>query len=194
MSVVVYDDVWEAAQKMPKSQRAPFVYAVVNYCFTGEEPQGSPPWLPTFIVLKFRLTKGAEASAKASEKGRAMANARWGKKDAQADATAYAPACATADALEVVIDIDKEKPPNGGKEKAARFKPPTPEEVDAYIAEMGYSGFTGDEFCDHYAANGWIRGKTHVKDWKACVRTWAHGRKGVQNDKEPEVSAYAAYD
>ena len=35
-------------------------------------------------------------------------------------------------------------------------------------------------FIDHYTANGWLRGKTKIKDWKACVRTWEKSSKPNQ--------------
>ena len=76
MGMVIHDDFWAAAQAMPEKQRAPFIYAIVEYRFTGKEPQGSPAWLPTFLVLKGRLDMGDEKS----ERARKAANARWGKQ------------------------------------------------------------------------------------------------------------------
>ena len=52
-----------------------------------------------------------------------------------------------------------------------RFTPPTLEEVRDYCHERK-NGIDPQKFIDHYEANGWIRGKTKIKDWKACVRTW----------------------
>lgn len=90
MAMWIQDDFWDAAQAMPEKQRAPFLYAVTAYGFTGKEPKGNPPWLPTFLVIKQRI----EMSSQKSEKGRRMAEARWGKRDAKAsaqtDAQAYA--------------------------------------------------------------------------------------------------------
>lgn len=106
MGMVIHDDFWAAAQAMPEKQRAPFIYAIVEYRFTGKEPQGSPAWLPTFLVLKGRLDMGDEKS----ERARKAANARWGNRpgkddaaedaaaQAQADAQAHAGAYADADA------------------------------------------------------------------------------------------------
>ena len=76
MGMVIHDDFWAAAQAMPEKQRAPFIYAIVEYRFTGKEPQGSPAWLPTFLVLKGRLDMGDEKS----ERARKAANARWGNR------------------------------------------------------------------------------------------------------------------
>jgi len=61
-----------------------------------------------------------------------------------------------------------------GEEKKTtkgRFAPPSVEEVGAYCLERG-NGIDPSAFIDHYAANGWMRGKNKIKDWKACVRTW----------------------
>ena len=77
MGVTIQDDFWEAAQALPEKQRAPFLYAVAAYGFDGSEPEGSPPWLPVFIVIRKRI----ELSNERSERGRAMAMARWGRGD-----------------------------------------------------------------------------------------------------------------
>jgi len=52
-----------------------------------------------------------------------------------------------------------------------KFIPPTLEEVTNYCKERNNS-IDPQQFIDHYTANGWFRGKTKIKDWKACVRTW----------------------
>lgn len=86
MAMWIQDDYWEAAQAMPEKQRAPFLLAVVAYGMEGVEPKGNPTWLPTFLVIKKRI----ELSSERSEKGRKMAEARWGKRDAQASSKADA--------------------------------------------------------------------------------------------------------
>lgn len=52
-----------------------------------------------------------------------------------------------------------------------RFIPPTLEEVRAYCQERG-STINPDKFHAYYQSVNWYRGKTKIKDWKACVRTW----------------------
>lgn len=97
MSVVIHDDFWRAAQSMPKRQRSAFIYAVCAYAFDGTEPEGAPAWLPTFEVVRDRISM----STRASERGRMMANARWHKPSADTaspDATADAQAHAEDDA------------------------------------------------------------------------------------------------
>jgi uncharacterized protein YdaU (DUF1376 family) len=55
--------------------------------------------------------------------------------------------------------------------KTSRFKPPTLFEVGEYCHERN-NLVNPQSFIDHYESNGWMRGKTKIKDWKACVRTW----------------------
>ena len=67
------------------------------------------------------------------------------------------------------------------KDKVVRFTPPTLSEVIAYCNERG-SNVDPQRFVDHYSANGWMRGKNKIKDWKACIRTWE------QNDENRVVN------
>ena len=53
--------------------------------------------------------------------------------------------------------------------RAARFTPPTLEEVQRYVGERR-SPVDPQGFIDFYAARGWMLGKTPMKDWKAACR------------------------
>ena len=59
------------------------------------------------------------------------------------------------------VPIAKKKPRN------KVFKPPTPEEVREYNAEID-----ADRFCDFYESKDWLIGKSKMKDWRAAVRNW----------------------
>lgn len=60
-----------------------------------------------------------------------------------------------------------DKPP-----RAARFTPPTVDEVKVYCQERG-SSVDPEKFVDFYSANGWKQGRNKpIVDWKAAVRTW----------------------
>lgn len=52
-----------------------------------------------------------------------------------------------------------------------RFAPPTVQEVQEYCIER-QNTVDPQRFIDHYEANGWMVGKTKMKDWKAAVRNW----------------------
>ena len=82
--------------------------------------------------------------------------------------------------LEKDIEIDKEieKEREKGKKAGSRFVPPTLEEVSAFIAENNYR-VNAEKFIDYYNANGWMVGKTKMKDWKAAVRNWHRNEREV---------------
>lgn len=56
------------------------------------------------------------------------------------------------------------------------FVAPTLEEVKAYCAERG-NGLDAAAFLDHYESNGWMVGRTKMKDWRAAVRNWERKRR-----------------
>jgi hypothetical protein len=56
--------------------------------------------------------------------------------------------------------------------KAKAFVPPTIEEVESYIKEKGYTNVSAAKWISRYKANGWMVGRTKMKDWRACVDYW----------------------
>ena len=60
---------------------------------------------------------------------------------------------------------------NEPRAKVTRFTPPTVEEVETFCKENMYT-IDAQKFVDYYTSNGWIVGKTKMKDWKATVRGW----------------------
>lgn len=68
------------------------------------------------------------------------------------------------------------------KEKV--FRKPTLEEVESYCKERN-NGIDASTFIDFYESKGWKVGKTPMKDWKACIRTWERNTNNKTNT-EPE--------
>lgn len=71
----------------------------------------------------------------------------------------------------------------------SRFAPPTIDEVKAYCQERRNS-VDPQRFVDFYASKGWMVGKSKMKDWQACVRTWEKDDAG----KKSKVYTAADYD
>ena len=65
----------------------------------------------------------------------------------------------------------KHKPITKKQLNTRRFTPPSIQEVTDYCRER-CNFIDPNAFIDHYQANGWMRGKNKIKDWKACIRTW----------------------
>lgn len=73
-----------------------------------------------------------------------------------------------------------------------KFKTPTLEEVKNYCLERN-NNVDAERFIDFYESKGWMIGKSKMKDWKACVRTWERDAK--KNSKEDvDLSIFDKYE
>ena len=82
MPVTIQDDMLVAAEMLPGDQGARLIMALVSYGIDGDEPDPSEAWYPLFVVCRARV----EMSARASERGRRMADAKRARRSAaQAD-------------------------------------------------------------------------------------------------------------
>ena len=52
-----------------------------------------------------------------------------------------------------------------------KFVPPTLQEIQEYC-EKRRNGIDAEMFFDFYESKGWVVGRTKMKSWQACVRTW----------------------
>lgn len=69
------------------------------------------------------------------------------------------------------ILLNKEDSSSKEINKERRFQKPTLKEVAAYCEERK-NNVSPQRFIDYYESNGWMVGRTHMKNWKAAVRTW----------------------
>lgn len=53
---------------------------------------------------------------------------------------------------------------------------PTFDQVAGYIRQKGYH-VSAETFIAYYDANGWMVGKSPMKDWQAALRYWESSRK-----------------
>ena len=59
--------------------------------------------------------------------------------------------------------------------RSKRFIPPTVAEVEAYCESRG-NGIDAEQFINRYESNGWLVGKSPMKNWQAAVRTWERNK------------------
>lgn len=71
---------------------------------------------------------------------------------------------------------------SGKPTRSKRFVPPTVEEVADYCFER-MSKVDPQRFVDYYTSNGWMVGRTKMKDWKAAVRNWEQREKAQKPTK-----------
>lgn len=87
-------------------------------------------------------------------------------------------------------DISSLKKKN--KKESKKFTPPSVEEIAEYCKERD-NKVDPEYFFNHYQANGWYRGNTKMKDWKATVRTWEtrkFGNKSPPKNDPQELDEY----
>ena len=77
---------------------------------------------------------------------------------------------------------EQEHKKNGRMGAERAFRPPTLEEVRAYVESRG-NRISAERFYDHYSANGWKVGRNPMKDWKSAARNWERNEFA---DKKPK--------
>lgn len=77
---------------------------------------------------------------------------------------------------------------NNNKKESKRFTQPTVEEVQNYCREKGYA-IDPERFVDYYTSNGWMVGKSKMKDWKAAVRTWVKRENGSSRQQDSSTES-----
>lgn len=71
--------------------------------------------------------------------------------------------------------------------RKAKFVKPTIEEIRCFCEERN-NGIDADEFFNFYESKGWVIGKSPMKDWKACIRTWERNKFKSQRPTGRKVS------
>ena len=146
----------------------------IDYAVSGEEPVFRGNEKIVWGVVRDQINRDQEAYAAKCAKNRANASERY---RTQANA-------AKNKNKDKNKDKDKE---NIESRAAARFSPPTLEDVAAYCRERG-NAVDPQRFIDYYTANGWVVGKNRMKDWRAAVRTW-EGREKKSASRAEEIFA-----
>ena len=79
---------------------------------------------------------------------------------------------------------------NESKATTRTFKQPTLEELKEFIQENNLE-VDAERWLNYYTSNGFMVGRTKMKDWKACVRNWSrnnYGTKQEHRSNEMEIS------
>lgn len=116
-----------------------------------------------------RSEAGKRGAASRWQNGKPIANATDGK---MANGMAKNDSCARLPTRPDPTQSNnvKDSPPSGGA-RTTKFTPPQLAEVALAFTEFGRSE-EAEPFHDHYTANGWMIGRTPMKDWKAAAKGW----------------------
>lgn len=155
--------------------------ALLAYSMTGEKIAlcGNERFYAKRVMSQEDRFKASyeDVSTARSEAGKAGAAARWqnGKGIfANGKYSTAIPANGKNGNTETNTETETDTlPSDDGKRdtRAARFTPPTVDDVAAYVCEKGYH-VNAERFVSFYQQKGWMVGKNRMKDWKAAVRNW----------------------
>ena len=202
-SFVLYHDIRTPLELLTDEQRGKLFIALLNYSEYGDLPDFDGALLMAFAFIRMSLDRDAEAwaekRAKRAEAGRSgglakVANASNASSSKQNVANLAVPVSVS---VPVPVNVNTpntsvgrgtaDKPP-----RAARFTPPTVDEVRDYCQERG-SSVDPEKFVDFYSANGWKQGRNKpIVDWKAAVRTWERSDAQQKAQDKNRIRSYDA--
>ncbi len=180
---IMYAEYLRHVKKLSMEQRGALFTAILCYTAGESVPELDPVTDMIFGVIQERIDRDTALYLEKVEKrreagklgGRPKANASDENQTKAKKANGFSEKQNNPDndnVLDNVPVIKKES-----IEKSSRFSPPTRQDVAEYCAEKGFSDLDVERFVDYYTSNGWMVGKSKMKDWKATVRNWARAGK-----------------
>lgn len=190
---------------------------IVRYLRTGEQPEPRTDAQeavlfavqPVMETSRKRIVAGG-SGGKAASKPESKRASETGSKPPSKSGSKTQSKAASNDASKpeskrTSEEEEEEESGKGIKErgKAARFRAPSPAEVDEYARsyaegkglDLASTDFDPERFVDFYAQKGWMVGKAKMKDWKASVRIWVRSSKPKNGmAKEVPDDGFSAYD
>lgn len=97
------------------------------------------------------------------------------------------------------VRLGKDRLDKTNKERTGHFVVPTLSEINEYCKTIS-SPVDPESFYDYYTSNGWMVGKSKMKDWKATVRRWGKNEiskkpsKPNQNFKQDTISSLSEHE
>lgn len=184
---------------------------IVRYLRTGEEPEPRTDTQeavltairPVMETSRSRIVaggNGGKSSSNDASKAESKPLSKSGSKTASKSSSNDARKAESKRPSEEEVGRGIKEEERGSK---ARFRAPSPEEVDEYARsyaegkglDLASTDFDPERFVDFYAQKGWMVGKAKMKDWKASVRIWVRSSKPKNGmAKEVPDDGFSAYD
>lgn len=133
------------------------------------------------VFWSVRIRQTIDNTKKVSDARKAASRQRWSRKQEKPEnpesrkTESHPPA---KEELSLFTQPEEQKPDipedvtkQEEQKKRTYFKPPTVEEVAAYVKEKGYS-VDAEQFVSFYDSKGWMIGKNKMQKWRAAVATW----------------------
>lgn len=186
---------------------------IVRYLRTGEQPEPRTDAQeavlfavqPVMETSRKRIVAGGSGGKAASKPESKLASETGSKSGSKTQSKAASNDASKPESKRASEEEEEEESGKGIKErgKAARFRAPSPAEVDEYARsyaegkglDLASTDFDPERFVDFYAQKGWMVGKAKMKDWKASVRIWVRSSKPKNGmAKEVPDDGFSAYD
>lgn len=176
---------------------------IVRYLRTGEEPEPRTDAQEAVLIAirpvmetsRSRIVAGGNGGSKTPSNGGSKRASKTTSKTPSKRASKTTSNGESDDASKRASE-EEEEVGRGIKEeergKMARFRAPSPAEVDEYARiyaaskdlDLDSTDFDPERFVDFYAQKGWMVGRTRMKDWRASVRNWVRTSKPKEGKRE----------
>ena len=176
---------------------------IVRYLRTGEEPEPRTDAQEAVLIAirpvmetsRSRIVAGGNGGSKTPSNGGSKRASKTVSKT-PSKRTSKTPSNGESDDASKRASEEEEEVGREIKEeergKKARFRAPSPAEVDEYARsyaaskelDLDSTDFDPERFVDFYAQKGWMVGRTRMKDWRASVRNWVRTSKPREGKRE----------
>lgn len=176
---------------------------IVRYLRTGEEPEPRTDAQEAVLIAirpvmetsRSRIVAGGNGGSKTPSNGGSKRASKTVSKT-PSKRTSKTPSNGESNDASKLASEEEEEVGRGIKEeergKKARFRAPSPAEVDEYARiyaaskdlDLDSTDFDPERFVDFYAQKGWMVGRTRMKDWRASVRNWVRSSKPKEGKRE----------
>lgn len=172
---------------------------IVRYLRTGEEPEPRTDAQEAVLIAIRPVMETSRSRIVAGGNGGSKTPSNSGSKRASKTTSKRASKTTSngeSDDASKRASEEEEEVGRGIKEeergKKARFRAPSPAEVDEYARsyaaskdlDLDSTDFDPERFVDFYAQKGWMVGRTRMKDWRASVRNWVRTSKTREGKRE----------
>lgn len=130
------------------------------------------------VFWSVRIRQTIDNTKKVSDARKAASRQRWSRKQEKPENPESRKTASHPPAKEELSLF----PQPEEQKKRTYFKPPTVEEVAAYVKEKGYS-VDAEQFVAFYESKGWMIGKNKMQKWRAAVATWQRQRSGYSGGR-----------
>lgn len=199
-----YHSILEAMEPLNDAERGRLFTALLVYSSTGAAEKLSGNERFVFPGLRSQIDRDVKKyedfCQQQSEKGKKGGRPPKAEESQKTQSFSEKPKKAKEKEKEKEKEKDKENiltdspagdPPALDGNSRKRFVPPSVEDVRAYCEEKGYSLVNPERFVNYYSSNGWMVGKTKMKDWKSAVAGWQSREKERQKKEPQSASSYS---